>query len=119
MIMASVLVITGLVLILFFIMFIRPARAEQRRRRRDLNALRVGDEVLTSGGLIAVVVDVRTPPDGHMVIDLELARDVIVRARTEAIAERLTAAPEDSADDDDGRDDFEDDEFGEPDDVDD
>ncbi len=99
--MASVLVITGLVLILFFIMFIRPTRAEQRRRRNDLNALRIGDEVLTSGGLIAVVLDVRTPPDGHMVIDLELARNVVVRARTEAIAERLSPAPDGSGDDDD------------------
>jgi preprotein translocase YajC subunit len=116
--MASVLVITGLVLILFFIMFIRPARAEQRRRRHDLNALRVGDEVLTSGGLIAVVLDVHTPPDGHMVIDLELARDVVVRARTEAIAERLSAAPEADDDDDDGWDEFENDDADEPDGVD-
>ena len=92
--MPSVLIITGLVLLLFFIMFIRPARAEQRRRQRDLNALRIGDEVLTSGGLLAVVLDVRTPPDGHMVIDLQIADDVVVRARTEAIAERLEARSE-------------------------
>ena len=116
--MASVLVITGLVLILFFIMFIRPARAEQRRRRHDLNALRVGDEVLTSGGLIAVVLDVRTPPDGHMVIDLELARNVVVRARTEAIAERLSAGPNGSEDDDDDWDDREYDDSDGPNDAD-
>ena len=115
--MASVLVITGLVLILFFIMFIRPTRAEQRRRRHDLNALRIGDEVLTSGGLIAVVLDVRTPPDGHMVIDLELARNVVVRARTEAIAERLSAAPEGDGDDDDEWGDRDYDDGDEPDDA--
>ncbi len=113
--MASVLVITGLVLLLFYIMFIRPARAEQRRRRQDLNALRVGDEVLTTGGLIAVVLNVRTPPDGPMVIDLELARDVVVRARTEAIAERLTAAPESDDGEDDGWDEFGNDDSHEPD----
>ena len=56
--MAEVLLITALVLALFFIFFIRPARAVQNRRRRDLNELRIGDEVLTTGGIIAIVVAV-------------------------------------------------------------
>ena len=92
--MAEVLLITALVLALFFIFFIRPARAVQTRRRRDLNELRIGDEVLTSGGIIAIVVAVETPPKGPMILHLEIDDGVVVRARTSAIEERLRTAEE-------------------------
>lgn len=90
--MAEVLLITALVLALFFIFFIRPARAAEGRRRRDLNALRIGDEVLTTGGIIATVVAVETPPRGPMILHLEIDEDVVVRAHTAAIEERLRSA---------------------------
>ena len=88
--MAEVITITVLVILLFFIFFIRPARAEQRRRTHDLNALRVGDEVLTTGGLIATVDAVETPSGEPMILHLKLAPGIVVRARTHAIAERIT-----------------------------
>ncbi len=97
--MAEVLLITGLVLGLFYFLFIRPARREQSRRRQDLNALRIGDEVLTRGGLLAKVTAVETPADGPMILSLELADGVVVRARTEAIAELLQSAQPDDEDD--------------------
>ena len=87
--MAEVLAITGLVLILFFIFFIRPTRAEERRRRTDLNELSIGDEVLTRGGLIAIVTAVETPAGSPMLLHLRIAEGVVVRARTDAIALRL------------------------------
>ena len=87
--MAEVLAITGMVIILFFIFFIRPARAEERRRRKDLNELSIGDEVLTRGGLIAIVTAVETPAGSPMLLHLRVAEGVVVRARTEAIALRL------------------------------
>ena len=92
--MAEVLLITVLVLALFFIFFVRPARQVQSRRRRDLNDLRIGDEVLTTGGLIATVVAVETSPAGPMLLYLELGEGVIVKARTSAIEERLQGADE-------------------------
>ena len=96
--MAEVLLITVLVLLLFFMLFIRPTRKEQQRRRRDLNELRVGDEVLTTGGLLATVEGVETPGDGPMILRLRLADGVVVRAHTSAITERLDAVdlPDDS-----------------------
>ena len=97
--MAEVLLITALVVGLFFFLFIRPTRREQAQRRRDLNALRIGDEVLTTGGLIGRVTAVETQPDGPMVLSLELADGVIVRARTEAIAQILRPVAEIELDD--------------------
>jgi preprotein translocase YajC subunit len=92
--MAEVLLITALVLALFFIFFVRPARAAQGRRRKDLNDLRIGDEVLTTGGIIATVIAVETPPHGPMILQLEIDEDVVVRARTVAIEELLRTADE-------------------------
>ena len=90
--MAEVLLITALVVALFFLFFIRPARSEERKRQRDLNDLQVGDTVLTRGGFIARVEDVETPEDGPMVLLLRLSETVVVRARTGAIAERIDAS---------------------------
>ena len=95
--MTEVILITVLVVALFFLFFIRPARSEERRRQRDLNELRVGDTVLTQGGLIAVVEDVETPEDGPTVLLLRLNDEVVVRARTGAVAERIESVDEDRA----------------------
>lgn len=92
--MTEVILITVLVVAAFYLFFIRPTRSEERRRQRDLNDLRVGDTVLTRGGLIAEVAGVETPEDGPMIVLLQLAEGVVVRARTAAIAERLST-PED------------------------
>ena len=87
--MTEVILITILVVLLFYIFFVRPARSEQRRRRRDLNALRVGDEILTTGGFIATVDAVETPPDGPMILHLRLSDEFVVRARSSAVAELI------------------------------
>ena len=64
-----------------------------------MRELRIGDEVATTGGIIAEVIDVRTPPDGPTELILEIAPGVRVRALTDAIERRLTtleAAPEEA-----------------------
>ena len=104
--MTEVILITVLVVAAFYIFFIRPTRTEERRRQRDLTDLRVGDRVLTRGGLIAEVAGVETPEDGPMVVLLRLAEGVVVQARTAAIAERLSSFDdEDEGEDEDERED--------------
>lgn len=100
--MTEVILITLLVVALFYIFFIRPARSEQRQRQQHLTELRIGDQVLTRGGLIAEVTGVETPDDGPMILFLSLADGVEVRARTSAIEEVIASAPpsEDELDDD-------------------
>ena len=93
--MTEVILITLLVVALFYLFFIRPARSEESRRRHDLNELQIGDTVLTRGGLIATVEGVETPEDGPMIVLLRLADNVVVRARTGAVEERLSSADDD------------------------
>ena len=52
------------IVILFYFIFLRPVQTQQRERRRDLNELSVGDEVLTQAGFIAVVKDIVIPENG-------------------------------------------------------
>jgi preprotein translocase subunit YajC len=55
-----------------------------------VQSLPIGDEVVTTGGIIGEVLDVVTPPDGPTEIILQIAPDVKIRALTEAIDRRLT-----------------------------
>ena len=100
--MTEVLLITALVVAAFYLFFIRPTRSEERRRQRDLNDLRVGDTVLTRGGLIAEVAGVETPEDAPMIVVLRLAEGVEVRARTSAVAERLSMGEDEDDEEGDG-----------------
>ena len=53
----AILVIAG-VIALFWFMVIRPQQQERRRREQMLRALKKGDRVVTSGGLIGTIVNV-------------------------------------------------------------
>ncbi len=77
----------------FYFILLRPVMHQQRRRRRDLAALDVGDEVLTTGGFYATVRAIRTMEDGPQEIMIEVAPGVELRATPDAI-QSVTPAPE-------------------------
>jgi len=70
----------------FYFILLRPVINQQKQQRRDISALRIGDEVLTAGGFYAVVKDINTFEDRPMEILFELATGVEVRGTTNAIA---------------------------------
>jgi preprotein translocase subunit YajC len=77
---------------LFYFAFLRPVQQEHKKQRSILQNLSVGDEVLTQGGFIARVREVRVPEEkGPTEIILDLG-GVEVRAVASAIAQRLTPA---------------------------
>ncbi len=85
--------------VLFYFAFLRPVQQERKKQRQQLQSLRVGDEVPTQSGFIAVVKDVRIPEEpGLTEVILDLG-GVEVRAVASAIVERLNTAetPEDEA----------------------
>lgn len=82
---------------LFYFAFLRPVQQEQRKHRNQLQSLRVGDEVLTQSGFIAVVKDVRIPDEpGPTEVILDLG-GIEVRAVASAIAQRLKPAEDATA----------------------
>ena len=91
--MDVVLVLVGVVLA-FYVILLRPVMKQQRQRRDDISSLRIGDEVLTSGGFYAVVRDIRTTDSGPMEIDLEAAPGVMLRAAPQAVEQVTKRAAE-------------------------
>jgi preprotein translocase subunit YajC len=78
-----------LVLGAVYFIFYRPTVEAENRQRRVVAGLRVGDEVVTTSGFIARVVDIREPDEGPVELLLDLGSGLVVRARTSAIADRL------------------------------
>lgn len=79
-----------MIVVLFYFAFLRPVQQEQKKQRSTLHNLHVGDEVLTQGGFIARVKEVRVPEEkGPTELLLDLG-GVEVRAVASAIVQRLT-----------------------------
>jgi len=88
----EILLAVILIIVLFYFILMRPVLEQQRRQRRDISSLQVGDEVLTSGGFLATVKDIRIPEEGPVQLLLDLGGGVEVRALTSAVAQRMTTA---------------------------
>lgn len=92
--MIQLIVLASLALGAVYFIFYRPTVQAQQRQRRIIAGLRQGDEIVTTGGLIATVVDIREPDSGPVELLLDLGDGRTVRAVTSAVAERLTPAAE-------------------------
>lgn len=88
--MWSVIAYTGLTVVAFYFILLQPVLKRQKEQRKAVQTLQIGDEVVTTGGIIGEVKDVVTPPDGPTEVIIEIAPNVRVRAVTDAIAKRLT-----------------------------
>ncbi len=89
----SFIIILG-VMAAFYVIFIRPARQEQKRVEETIRDLQVGDEVMTTAGFFARVKEIHTPEEGPVQLVLDLGNGLEVRALTGAIARRVTTAEE-------------------------
>ena len=97
-VMWSVIFYTVAAVAAFYFILLRPVLQSQKQQRKAVQSLQIGDEVVTTGGLIAEVKDVVTPVDGPTELILEIAPGVRVRALTDAVSRRLTTlAPEEPA----------------------
>ena len=70
-----------LIFVVFWFMIIRPQKKQQDQRKAMLAALKRGDKVMTNGGLIAVVKDVKQD-----VVTATIAEGVKVEISRQAIS---------------------------------
>jgi len=89
----EILLAVILIVVLFYFILMRPVMEQQRRQRRDISNLQIGDEVLTSGGFLATVKEIRVPEQGPVQLVLDLGGGVEVRALPSAVEQRIKAAP--------------------------
>jgi len=73
--------------VIFYLLLIRPQQQQQKQAEKMRSALKKGDKVLTTGGIIGTVVGL---DDGKAVlrvaedVKLEFARSAIVQVMTES-----------------------------------
>jgi preprotein translocase subunit YajC len=95
--MWQVIFYTGFAVIAFYFFLLRPVLQDQKERRKAVRQLQVGDEIVTTGGIIGEVKDVVVPVDGPTELIIEIAPGVRVRAITDSVLRRLsTLEPEPS-----------------------
>lgn len=72
---------------IFYFLLIRPQQRRVRQQRELLESLRVGDEVMTAGGMFGTVRQIDPDTD---TVTLEISPGTSVRMLRQAIARRLT-----------------------------
>jgi preprotein translocase subunit YajC len=80
-----------LIFVVFYFLLIRPQQKKMKAHRDMVGALKRGDKVLTSGGIIGTIVKV----EDHELL-VEIAKDVRVRVARGMISD-LVAKPEPGA----------------------
>ena len=88
--MWSVIAYTGFTVVAFYFFLLRPVLQNQKEQRKAVRQLQVGDEVVTTGGIIGEVKDVVVPVEGPTELIIEIAPGVQVRAVTDAVLRRLS-----------------------------
>jgi preprotein translocase subunit YajC len=87
---------------LFYFILLKPMLESQKRHRRNIANLEVGDEVLTTGGFYATVTAIETQEAGPPVILLEVAPDIELEGTPAAIQEvNPRGRPDDPSEDPD------------------
>ena len=71
-------------IIIFYFLLIRPQQKQMKERQKMLDNLKVGDKVLTIGGLIGTITSVK---DNE--IELEISKNVKVKAVKTAVSNLL------------------------------
>jgi preprotein translocase YajC subunit len=87
--MMQLVLFSTLALGLVYFLFYKPTVEAQRKARRVISDLQVGDEVVTHSGFFARVVAVSEPDEGPAILTLDLGSELLVRARVTAVAELL------------------------------
>ena len=79
--MASFLFVLLAMFVLMYVLLIRPQRQQQRRHAEMLDSLKVGDEIITAGGIYGDVTGVHEDR-----VTLEIAEDVEIEVAKRAIS---------------------------------
>ena len=89
-VMFSIIFYTVLAVVAFYFILLQPVLKQQRNRKKAMSAMQIGDEIVTTGGIIGEVKEVVTPVEGNTEILLEIAPNVQVRTTLDAVDRRLT-----------------------------
>ena len=78
----------ALLAVAFFFLIVRPQRRQLAARRALIQAVDVGDEIITAGGIYGVVLSI-----DEDTMQVEIAPGVVLTLAREAVARRRDDAP--------------------------
>ncbi len=84
--MAFALIWLVVLAVAFFFFVVRPQRRQMAARQALIESVHVGDEIVTSGGILGTLRAVDTDT-----VDLEVATGVVIKVARGAIAQRVPA----------------------------
>ena len=93
------LIMFGIILAIFYFLLIRPQKKEMERHQELLSGLKVGDKVVTAGGILGTIKSV-----DDNIIQLEIDRDTkikISRDKIQKSQDEFFGSDEDDGDDED------------------
>lgn len=100
----GLLVPLAIVFLIFWFLIIRPERKKQEKHQKFLDALKVGDQVVTTGGIVGTVtavddatVKLRISKDAK----IELLRSSIQGAKDTLVAKEAGEEPDEDEEDED------------------
>lgn len=70
-----------LMIIIFYFLLIRPQQKQMKERQKMLDELKIGDKVVTIGGIIGIITSV-----SENEIELEISKNVKVKALRSAVS---------------------------------
>lgn len=79
----SIIVVWGVFLAIFYFMLIIPQRREARRRQEMLDSLKVGDKIVTKGGLIGQIVAINKQ---KKTIQVSFAKGIVFEMLLDGVA---------------------------------
>ena len=89
-----------LMIVGFYFLLIRPQRNRQRSQRLLLSSLEVGDEIMTTGGMLGTIVEI---DDDEGIVTVEIAPGTRVKIMRQGISQRFVEDEDDEEyDDEDG-----------------
>lgn len=80
----SILMIVGMVVVFYF-MLIRPQRQQAKTRQEMIDSLKVGDKVITTGGIYGEITEIKNKS-----LRVRIAKDVILRMDRSGIQGKTT-----------------------------
>ncbi|MCX8093055.1 MAG: preprotein translocase subunit YajC [Candidatus Goldbacteria bacterium] len=75
-----------IIFVLFYFMFIIPNKKEQKKHQEMLKSLKIGDKIITSGGIIGVIDKINDTED---IIRIKSGENTLINIKRSYIASKL------------------------------
>lgn len=80
-----------LIFVLFYFMFILPTRKEQKKQKEMLASLKVGDKVMTSGGIVGFIDKIN---DEDEIIRIKCGENTTINVKRAYVSAKIVKAEE-------------------------